>query len=319
MLGRLRSHRPGHATVVAYLALFVALGGSSYAAIQITGKNVPKDALTGKDIKKLTGKDVTNNSLTGLDVRGLGSGDVTNGRLLAEDFAPGQLPAGAQGEKGDKGDKGNDGTQGAAGATNVVVRWSEAGFATGGIAAEGDAGGTGSAAFCDGRAASPREDRVATPTGLTRVAWEATATARARAASRGAAMAAGEARLEQAERPAARARAARCRTEPTVSEPLLALSPAKARLSGNAPSACPESGRWVEGSRATRAARSSSRTTPWPSPPMRARPILRLTASPRTPGMSRPTTRARPVRTGTQTPSSCGRTSSAPPRRGSPR
>lgn len=38
MLGRLRSHRPGHATVVAYLALFVALGGSSYAAIQITGK-----------------------------------------------------------------------------------------------------------------------------------------------------------------------------------------------------------------------------------------------------------------------------------------
>jgi hypothetical protein len=73
---------------VAYLALFVALGGSSYAAITITGKNVKNGSLTGKDIK--------NSSLT--------TSDVKNRALLARDFKRGQLPAGQQGPKGDKGD-----------------------------------------------------------------------------------------------------------------------------------------------------------------------------------------------------------------------
>jgi hypothetical protein len=39
--------RPGHAVVVADLALFVALGGSSYAALTITGGNVKNSSLTG--------------------------------------------------------------------------------------------------------------------------------------------------------------------------------------------------------------------------------------------------------------------------------
>ena len=39
MLAKLRS-RLNYANVVATLALFVALGGSSYAAISISGKNV---------------------------------------------------------------------------------------------------------------------------------------------------------------------------------------------------------------------------------------------------------------------------------------
>ena len=60
MLAKLRPHRPGHATVVAYLALFVAFGGSSYAAVRVTSQDVPKDALTGADIKKLTGKEPKN-------------------------------------------------------------------------------------------------------------------------------------------------------------------------------------------------------------------------------------------------------------------
>lgn len=119
MLAKLRT-RLTYANVVATLALFVALGGSSYAAIRITGKNVPKDALTGADIRELTGKDVRNNSLTGVDVKNLGSGDVSDGSLLVQDFKAGQLPAGSQGppglqgEKGEKGDKGEDGAAGAA-------------------------------------------------------------------------------------------------------------------------------------------------------------------------------------------------------------
>jgi hypothetical protein len=70
--------------VVAYLALFVALGGSSYAAIKVTGRDVKDNSLSGRDVR--------NNSLTGRDVKRLTSRDVANGRLLAEDFAAGQLP-----------------------------------------------------------------------------------------------------------------------------------------------------------------------------------------------------------------------------------
>ena len=92
MLTRLRSYRPNHTVVVAYLALFVALGGSSYAALTITGKNVKNSSLTGKDIK--------NNSVTGADVKGIGTGDVTDHSLLARDFQAGQLPAGPQGGQG---------------------------------------------------------------------------------------------------------------------------------------------------------------------------------------------------------------------------
>lgn len=112
---RLRA-RNAYANVMATIAVFIALGGSSYAALQVTGKNVPRDALTGADIKKLSGKDVTDNSLSGTDVKDLTSADIADGRLLAKDFASGQLPKGAKGAKGDKGDPG------APGATDVIVR-----------------------------------------------------------------------------------------------------------------------------------------------------------------------------------------------------
>ena len=70
MLSRLRSYRPNHTTVVAYLALFVALGGSSYAAIRVTGRNVQNRSLTGKDIRKnsLTTIEVKNHSLRPSDL-----------------------------------------------------------------------------------------------------------------------------------------------------------------------------------------------------------------------------------------------------------
>jgi hypothetical protein len=97
-----------YANVMATVAVFVALGGSSYAALRITGKNVPKDALTGADIKNLTGKDVRNESLDTRDVK----------NLLATDFRPGQLPSGGpggQGAPGGQGQTGATGPQGPAG------------------------------------------------------------------------------------------------------------------------------------------------------------------------------------------------------------
>ena len=53
MLHRIRQ-RLTYANVVATLALFVALGGSSYAAITISGKNVKNSSLTWRDLKRNT-------------------------------------------------------------------------------------------------------------------------------------------------------------------------------------------------------------------------------------------------------------------------
>jgi hypothetical protein len=37
-----------HTTAVAYLALFAALGGSAYAAVTVTGKQIKDGTVTGK-------------------------------------------------------------------------------------------------------------------------------------------------------------------------------------------------------------------------------------------------------------------------------
>ena len=97
-------HRLSYANVMATVAVFIVLGSSSYAALRVTGRNVPEDALTGANIKHLTGKDVRNNSLTGTN--------VTNKSLTPKDFTgsvrgPGPPgPLGATGAKGDDGDPG---------------------------------------------------------------------------------------------------------------------------------------------------------------------------------------------------------------------
>jgi hypothetical protein len=96
-LGRLR---PQPALVVAMAALFVALGGTSYAVVAGT----------------VDSKAVKNNSLRGKDVRDstLTTKDVKDGSLLAGDFGSGQLPAGAQGPEGPQGPQGPIGPAGPA-------------------------------------------------------------------------------------------------------------------------------------------------------------------------------------------------------------
>jgi hypothetical protein len=107
MLSKLRSWRPSHSTVAAYMALFIALGGTSYAAVRI-----PKNSVGASQIK----------------TNGVGSSEVKNGALRKVDFRASDLPvgpAGAQGpqglkgdkgDQGDKGDEGNPGPQGPGGA-----------------------------------------------------------------------------------------------------------------------------------------------------------------------------------------------------------
>jgi hypothetical protein len=80
--------------VVACIALAVALGGTSYAAV-----NLAPGSVGNKQLKR--------NAVTSLKVK--------DRSLLAQDFKAGQLPRGARGLKGDKGDKGDTGAPGAAG------------------------------------------------------------------------------------------------------------------------------------------------------------------------------------------------------------
>jgi hypothetical protein len=81
MLRALRD-RFTYANVTATLALFIALGGSSYAALQITGKQVRNHSLTGRDIKK--------NSIRGRQVKERSLGVVPRARNAAR---VGGLPA----------------------------------------------------------------------------------------------------------------------------------------------------------------------------------------------------------------------------------
>lgn len=46
--------RLSYANVTATIAVFIALGGSSYAALSITGRDVKDGSLTGKDVKRNT-------------------------------------------------------------------------------------------------------------------------------------------------------------------------------------------------------------------------------------------------------------------------
>jgi hypothetical protein len=69
MLNRIRP-RLNHATVVAYLALFVALGGSSYAAVKINGDNIQNTSVAGKKLENrtITRAKIKKNTLTGIEI-----------------------------------------------------------------------------------------------------------------------------------------------------------------------------------------------------------------------------------------------------------
>jgi hypothetical protein len=65
-----RISRPSPALLVAIVALFMALGGTSYAALKITGTNVVNGTLTGADVdnRSLGGKELKKNTLDGTEI-----------------------------------------------------------------------------------------------------------------------------------------------------------------------------------------------------------------------------------------------------------
>jgi hypothetical protein len=92
MLVRFRVYLRRHH--VGLLALFVALGGTSYAAVQL-----PRNSVGTKQLK--------NGAVT--------ASKVKDGSLRSEDFKAGQLPRGAPGPKGDSGPIGATGATGPGG------------------------------------------------------------------------------------------------------------------------------------------------------------------------------------------------------------
>jgi hypothetical protein len=90
----IRSIRPG--TVVAVIALLVAMTGSAVAGSAITGKKIKDSSITGKDIKS--------NTITG--------DDVNEGTL--------ELPKGEQGPQGPQGPAGPAGAPGASAAKSYA-------------------------------------------------------------------------------------------------------------------------------------------------------------------------------------------------------
>jgi hypothetical protein len=107
--------RPSASLVISVVALFVALGGTGYAAVTITGKNVKDSSLTTKDIK--------DNSLT--------SSDVRDRSLRLRDFRSGELSAAQRGPAGPAGRAGPTGAAGAAGAAGSAIAFAR-------VAASGD-------------------------------------------------------------------------------------------------------------------------------------------------------------------------------------
>lgn len=99
-----------YANVVATIALFVALGGSSYAAVTLSRNSVTSRAIKDGQVRTA---DLGSDAVT--------SPKVKDGSLLSTDFAPGELgaglrgPVGPEGPKGAKGDLGPVGPQGPAG------------------------------------------------------------------------------------------------------------------------------------------------------------------------------------------------------------
>ena len=111
---RHRPHRPSPAMVIALIALFVALGGTGYAAAtgSIDSREIKNSSIQGTDVK--------DKSLTPKDFQGSIRGPAGRDGATGATGAPGL--AGATGPSGAKGDKGDDGDTGPAGATNVVTR-----------------------------------------------------------------------------------------------------------------------------------------------------------------------------------------------------
>jgi hypothetical protein len=116
------TRRLGYSNVIASLALFVALGGASYAAVALPANSVgteqlKKSAVSAAKLKR--------NAVSSAKVKdgSLQRGDFASGTLLQGPQGPQGLqgPQGVKGAKGDPGENGAPGQQGAPGTARAFA------------------------------------------------------------------------------------------------------------------------------------------------------------------------------------------------------
>ena len=90
--------------VIGYFALFVALGGSSYAAVRLAPGSVTTRALAPHAVTHAK-----------LGTGSVSAANVANGSLTSADLKPGAILQGLKGDVGAKGDAGSTGLHGVAG------------------------------------------------------------------------------------------------------------------------------------------------------------------------------------------------------------
>jgi hypothetical protein len=139
---RILRRRPSPATVLASIALLVALGGTGVAAVQatapknsvntaaiqsnaVTAAKIAANAVTNAKIANsaVSNAKLANNAVTNSKVanNAITSAKVQAQSLLASDFAPNQLPAGPAGPAGPQGPAGPTGAQGPPGLSGVQI------------------------------------------------------------------------------------------------------------------------------------------------------------------------------------------------------
>ncbi|HYF74383.1 MAG TPA: hypothetical protein VD864_16260 [Nocardioides sp.] len=110
-MSRLLARRlvPSPAMLVALLALMIAMSGTSYAAVTLAKNSVRSPHIVNGQVKAA---DLASSSVT--------TAKVQDGSLVAGDFAPGELPAGAEGPAGPPGVAGPAGPAGPQGIPGPV-------------------------------------------------------------------------------------------------------------------------------------------------------------------------------------------------------
>jgi hypothetical protein len=93
---------------LAILALFIVLGGTSYAAVRLPAKSVGTKQLKSSAVTRVK---LARGAVT--------SSKVKDGSLLPADFARGQLPVGPAGQTGPAGAPGERGSDGAPGSPGI--------------------------------------------------------------------------------------------------------------------------------------------------------------------------------------------------------
>jgi hypothetical protein len=101
VLSKVRPHLT-FANVIACIALFIALGGTSVAAVSLSKNTVGSKQLKAGAVHN---SDLSKNAVT--------STKIANGSLQTTDFKGGQLPAGARGPQGAVGTTGSQGSSAA--------------------------------------------------------------------------------------------------------------------------------------------------------------------------------------------------------------